>query len=80
VTISLRNLPADIEKAILERSERDGLSLNKATAALLESAVRHPGRNSDFDEFLGLWSDAESREFEATLAGMRRVDEEDWKD
>jgi hypothetical protein len=79
MTISLRNLPPEVEKAILETSHREGISLNKATLRLLQASLRKPTRNSDFDEFIGKWSDAEADEFNAALAEMRKVDPIDWE-
>ena len=78
MTISLRNLPKDVEKAILEISHRDGISLNKATIRLLEAQLRKPAKNSDFEEFSGTWSSAEADAFDAALVEMRRVDPADW--
>jgi hypothetical protein len=79
MTISLRNLPPEVEKAILETSHREGISLNKATLRLLQASLRKPAINSDFDEFIGKWSDAEADEFNAALAEMRKVDPIDWE-
>src|ERR1039457_3935031 len=67
MTISLRNLPKEVEKAILETSHREGISLNKATLRLLEAQLRKPARNSDFEEFCGPWSTAEADVFDAAL-------------
>ena len=79
MTISLRNLPKAVETAILETSHREGISLNKATIRLLETQLRKPARNSDFEEFRGTWSPAEADEFDAVLAEMRQVDPADWE-
>ncbi len=79
MTISLRNLPKDVEKAIVEISDREGISLNKATLRLLEARLRKPAENSDFEEFCGAWSSAEADAFDAALAEMRRVDPADWE-
>jgi hypothetical protein len=79
MTISLRNLPEEVEKAIRETSRREGISLNKATLRLLEAQLRKPARNSDFDEFFGTWSHAEADAFDAALAEMRQVDPADWE-
>ncbi len=72
MTICLRNLPVEVEKAILEISHREGISLNKATLRLLQASLRKPARNSDFDEFFGRWSDAEADAFNAALDEMRQ--------
>jgi hypothetical protein len=74
MTISLRNLPEEVERAILETSRREGISLNKATLRLLEGRLRKPARNSDFEEFSGTWSSVEADAFDAAIAGMRQVD------
>jgi hypothetical protein len=79
MTISLRNLPPEVEKAILETSHREGISLNKATLRLLQTSLHKPARNSDFDEFFGTWSKTEADEFDAALAEMRKVDPADWE-
>ena len=78
VTISLRNLQPEVEKAILETSRREGISLNKATQRLLEASLRKPTKNSDFEEFCGAWSSAEADSFDAVLGEMRQVDPSDW--
>ena len=78
VTISLRNLPPEIESAITETSQREGISLNKATIRLLESFLRKPLRNQEFDEFLGQWSKEEADAFDQALREMRKVDPLDW--
>jgi hypothetical protein len=79
MTISLRNLPPEVEKAILETSQREGISRNKATLRLLQASLHKPAINHDFDDFIGTWSDAEADEFNAALAEMRKVDPADWE-
>ena len=79
MTISLRNLPPEVETAILETSRREGISRNKATLRLLQASLRKPARNSDFDDFIGTWSDAEADAFNVALAEMRKVDPADWE-
>lgn len=79
MTISLRNLPKEVEQAILETSHREGISLNKATLRLLEARLHRSARNSDFEDLCGTWSSAEADAFDAALAEMRRVDLADWE-
>ena len=79
MTISLRNLPPEVEKAIVETSRREGISLNKATLQLLQTSLHKPVINTDLDEFFGTWSDAEADEFDAALAEMRKIDPADWE-
>ena len=79
MTISLRNLPPEVEKAIIETSHREGVSLNKATLQLLQASLRKPAKNSDFEEFFGTWAPADADKFDAALAEMRQVDSADWE-
>ena len=79
MTISLRNLPKEVEKAILETSHREGISLNKATLRLLEAQLRKPAKNCDFEEFCGTWSSAEADAFDTALVEMRQADPADWE-
>jgi hypothetical protein len=79
MTISLRNLPPEVEKAIEETSEREGISLNRATIRLLQASLHKPAKNSDFDEFFGVWSKEEADVFDAALSQMRQVDPADWE-
>jgi len=75
MTITLRNLPEEVEKAILETSKREGISLNKATLRLLQASLRKPAaRNTDFDESFGTWTTEEADAFDAALAEIRQVD------
>jgi hypothetical protein len=78
VTISLRNLPHDVEAAILQKSKQLGISLSKAAEQLIQAGLQRPERNSDFDEFCGLWADGQGRELQERVQAMRRVDGADW--
>ena len=69
----------EVERAIVETSRREGISLNKATLRLLEASLRKPVKNSDFEEFHGIWPSAEADAFDAALAEMRQVDAADWE-
>ena len=76
--ITLRNLPPELERAIVEKSEREGISVTKAATQMLESAIHGPRRKSDFDEFGGTWTREAANEFDTALVSMRVVDPEDW--
>jgi hypothetical protein len=78
MTISLRNLPPNVEKAILDLSAREGISLNKAAHRLLEGSLQKPRVNPDFEEFAGAWTAAEADRFSRALKEMRAVEPADW--
>jgi hypothetical protein len=79
MTISLRNIPKEVEKAIVEISHREGISFNKATIRLLEARLSKPVKNTDFDEFCGTWSKAQADRFDRALRQMRQIDPVDWE-
>ena len=82
--ITIRNLPAAVERAVKDRARKDRLSLNRAVGVLLEeatggSAARKRRRHHDFDKYAGRWTKSEADAFDAVLREQRRVDEDDWK-
>jgi plasmid stability protein len=82
--ITLRNLPSSVARAVKERAEADGVSLNKAVGRLLEEALRtaRPNRirtHDDLDDLIGSWSDREAREMQAFLSEQRKVEPERWR-
>ena len=85
MAITLRDIPANVEKVLAERAEREGLSLNRTVIKMLEEAAGlrpdevKPKVNHDFDEFVGVWSEEEADEFDHNLAGQRQIDWELWK-
>ena len=78
MTISLSDLPVELEQAILEKSRRNGLSLSEVVIQLLEQVIKPVRMNHDFDEFAGSWRAETGAEFEKLLADMCRVEPVDW--
>jgi len=74
VTLCLRNLPAAVETAIRETSQRERISLNNAAIRLLEDSLRRRAENLDFREFYGVWTAAEADAFDAALRAMRQIE------
>ena len=84
--MTVRDIPAELEKAVKREAERKGLSLNRAFISVLERAVGGKSREKkkkvlhhDLDHLSGLWSREESAVFEKNLRVQRKVDEELWK-
>jgi hypothetical protein len=80
--ITLRNVPADVARAIEDKARRERLSLNKAVVRLLEEAVA-PARGAlaahhDLDRFFGAWTKKDARTFDRTLRRQRAIDPEMW--
>ena len=82
--ITVRNLPREVERAVQEKARKEGLSLNRAVAALLEEATGRRAATKaaghhDFDKYAGRWRKAEADAFDASLKDQRRVDPADWR-
>jgi hypothetical protein len=84
--MTIRGIPAEVQKAVKREAERKGLSLNRAFISVLERAVDGKSREKkkkvlhhDLDHLAGLWSREESAAFEKNLRAQRKVDEELWK-
>ncbi len=80
--ISIRGIPQDLAKALVEEKNRRGQSLNQTVRELLRRALGL-GPNSPYDNGLathaGTWSEPELREFEDATSAFDQLDEELWK-
>lgn len=86
-TITIRNLPADLETRIEEMAREEGVSLAQTVIRLLMRAtgLSPPGRRDgkptryhDLDELAGTWSAEDAAEFERALAAQRGIDPDVW--
>ena len=83
-TITLRNLPPEVERELLKRAKEKGISANKAVISLLEKqlGLRKKGRGNkhhDLDHLFGAWTKKQSEEFDKALAEQREIDPELWR-
>lgn len=82
--VTLRNLPEPVAAAILQRAERDGLSLNRTVARVLEEALAPyaqmgPREYHDLDDLMGTWSRVEAEAFDRALGEQREVEADLWR-
>lgn len=83
--ITLRNLPAELSRAVHRRAADKGISLNRAVIELLQEALGVGGQPKkrrvyhDLDWMFGTWSKEEADEFDKALAEQRKIDPEVWK-
>jgi hypothetical protein len=84
--ITLRNLPAEVEKVVRKEAERQRTSINKAVISLLERKTQgHKKRQQvskeydDLDRLAGSWTKKEAAEFDKALAAQRTIDPDLWK-
>ncbi len=83
MTITVRNLPPAVAKAVRDRARKEKLSLNRTVIRLLEEATGEKRARKvvhhDLDHLAGRWSEEEYQRFMAALAEQRRIDPEMWK-
>jgi hypothetical protein len=86
-TITIRNLPADLETRLEEMAREEGASLARTVIRLLMRATGlrpperrdgNPKRQHDLDALAGTWSAEEAAEFERALAAQRTLDADVW--
>lgn len=79
-TLTVRGVPAELERALNDEKRRRGTSLNQTVLDLLKQSlgVGTP-RSNGLRRFSGGWTDAEFREFEATTRDFRKIDPGVWE-
>ena len=80
--LTVRDVPADVAKALDRERRRRGLSLNETVKQLLRQSLAleaEKSRDNGLGKLAGTWSKAELSEFEAATAVFEKVDEHVWK-
>ena len=78
-TLTVRNLPPDVAKALAREKQRRGSSLNQTVIDLLKQGLGVSGaRSNGLAPMAGTWSDEEYRDFERAVAPFEEVDPELW--
>lgn len=83
-TITLRNIPPNIERRLERRAREWGLSFNRTVLRLLEGALgvdQRPAndRHHDLDHLAGAWTEQDAAAFDETLRDLRGIDRERWE-
>lgn len=81
--VTIRNVPPEVERAILARARERGISVNKAVVGMLKEQVGGRGekkRYDDLDALAGIWTTQETEDFDQALREQRRPDPEIWKE
>ena len=84
-TVTLRDLPPELMRAITRRAKEKKTSLTKAAVGLLGEAAGVGSARSarhlyhDLDAFAGRWTREEAAAFESALRSQRRIDEDMWE-
>jgi plasmid stability protein len=82
--IILRNLPAELDKAIRKRARSKRMSVNKAVIGLLEEHLAQRTRkrtelHHDLDGLCGSWTQDDAAAFDRALAKQRMIDPDVWR-
>ena len=81
-SISVHGIDEETEKAIGERAKNEGKSVNKIVKELIGKALglgdKPPDNRAVFEDLSGVWTEAEEREFLASVADLETTDERDW--
>lgn len=86
-TITIRNMPPDLEKRIEALAREESASLAQTVVRLLLRATGLQGprgtreageRHHELDALAGTWSAEDSAEFERALAEQRRIEPDVW--
>ncbi len=82
--VTLRNIPAAIQRAIRAKARQKRISVNKAVIELLQErvGVLEDHKNiihSDLDSLAGSWSSQEGKAFEKAVGAARRIDADLWR-
>jgi hypothetical protein len=83
-TITIRNMPPRIERAVRQRARARRISANKAVIGLIEdhlggSVAESEAEYHDLDDLAGVWNEREAGSFDASLARQRAIDKDLWK-
>lgn len=83
-SITIHNLNEKLSKKIEETARREGNSMNRTIKKLLEKSLGiTPSPEEDkckmFEEFFGIWSENESKQFDQAVEDFEIVHPEDWQ-
>jgi hypothetical protein len=73
----VRGVSDEVSRRLEELSKATGQSVNATVLEVLEHAFDVDARRSRLEHY-ATWSDAEYREFQASLAAQRAIDPEVW--
>lgn len=85
-TITIHNLPENLEKKLRDLASTKKQSLNQTVKDILfiglsprHSTLKKKQRKEEFKEFFGTWTKEESLAFDKTLEHFNQIDESDWQ-
>jgi hypothetical protein len=83
-SITIHGVDGPLAELIKSKAQSEGLSINQTIKQILESALgvkpRQAGsKRGSFEEFCGIWTEADLAEFKENTKELRKVDPRDWR-
>lgn len=81
-TMTIRNVPDDVARALEEEKQKRGTSLNETVICLMRQSLGISGegrRSNGLASISGAWSSQELEQFSRHVAPFEQVDEELWQ-
>lgn len=83
-SLTIHALDDQLAAQIKQRANELSISMNELAKRLLAESLglKVPSvspHQEDFAAFCGIWSEKEAKDFEARVADMEKVNQEDWK-
>ena len=81
-SITIHNLDDSLDTEIKKLANKKGISLNKTIKDLLKKSTGLDKKNSlrrDFDEFSGIWSKNDEKEFNNAIKDFEVINSKEWK-
>lgn len=81
MSFTVHDITPELNARLSREARARGISKNRFVKNLLAKAVGLPAANGyadEYSEFCGVWTAAETADFEASERENRRVDPEDW--
>ncbi len=82
-SITIHGVDEPLVKLIRSKAREEGLSINQTIKNILETSLGVKPKNylaniHRFEEFCGVWSKAEMKEFHKNNDSLNKIDPEDW--
>jgi len=82
--MTLRKIPASVERKLRLHAKQNNQSLNQSIISLLSKALgisdsSHPQRKRDLSRFMGAMSSDEAKKFNDATSDFGKIDKELWK-
>jgi hypothetical protein len=83
-SITIHGVDAPLAELIKSKAQSEGLSINQSIKKILESSLgvkprQEGGNRSDFEEFCGIWTEADLAEFKENTKELRKIEPGDWQ-